>query len=411
MAMIDGHFFSTGQIFMEGLHGQVFLMEINPDTGDTLSFLQQGNVTQELAGGILPTSDGNFILFNMVSSPGNTIWLQKRTPHQEVLWDVFPQATFNNQGIGGIVELSNGDFLFTNYTCTGSCFRYGLSITRTDSAGSEIWTSLYPEETSSNTIRMAHITGDTVAISWGRNLWAELDSVAPYPPSILWYNGEAEEIGRYNFTADFKRVIFNIRKSSDGGIIGVGYVDRRSSGLGILGWVFRISPQGLLQWQRYITYQDAPESNSAFYDLTEDPDGSLVLTGRHSILPSHPDAGISRTNAWLVRLDSTGCFEPGCGSTQLITGGQEAVQQEQERRVLVFPNPTGASFSLLMEGYPQPVYPVRAKMWDMQGRLLEERTVGAPSEIWYCEDRPPGVYWIQVHTSAGQVGVAKLVKR
>lgn len=62
MAMVDGHFFSTGQIFIEGLHGQVFLMEINPDTSDTLFFLQQGNATQELAGGILPTSDGNFIL-------------------------------------------------------------------------------------------------------------------------------------------------------------------------------------------------------------------------------------------------------------------------------------------------------------------------------------------------------------
>jgi hypothetical protein len=363
----------------------------------------------------IAASDGNMILIHNLAVGNNLIWLQKWSSDMQLIWEQYPESPFPWDSATSIVEMPNGDLVFTRKTCpypTG-CSKDALTISRTDSSGNELWTRTRPDRTSSNPISVLHAGGDTLVISWARDLWEELDSIIPFPPSVLWLDGAGEEIRRYDFPADSLRYIGRIMRAHNGDIIGTGYADRRSDGLSqVSGWIFRLSPQGTLLWERYITDSESPTLSSKFNSLTEDPDGSLVLTGRHTILDSHPDAGISRTNAWLVRLDSAGCFEPGCGSIQVITSAQEPLAMPSDSpELILFPNPAGASFSLLMEGYSQPVYPVRAIMWDMQGRLLEERTVGAPSEIWYCEDRPPGVYWIQVHTSAGQVGVAKLVKR
>lgn len=411
---INNRYFVSGVITRQTLDYQVFLMEFNPDNGDSLAYMEQGGINGEYSVAAIAASDGNMVLIHNLEVGNSLIWLQKWSPDMDLIWEQYPESPFPWDSATSLVEMPNGDLVFTRKTCpypTG-CSKDALTISRTDSAGNELWTRTRPDRTSSNPISILHTGGDTLVVSWARDLWEELDSIIPFPPSVLWLDGAGEEIRRYDFPADSLRYIGRIIRARNGDILGTGYADRRSDGLSqVSGWVFRLSSQGTLLWERHIAPQNTHENTSRFHDLIENPDGSILLTGRLvDTFPNHVPRRFN-PNVWLVRLDSAGCFEPGCGSTQLITEVQEVVLTEKARNVLVFPNPAGASFSLLMEGYSQPVHPVRAKMWDMQGRLLEERTVSAPSEIWYCEDRPPGVYWIQVHTSAGQVGVAKLVKR
>ncbi|HRK81121.1 MAG TPA: T9SS type A sorting domain-containing protein [Saprospiraceae bacterium] len=415
MCRVGDRSYIAGQIYDPQNNTQGFIMEFDDDTGDSLGMIIQGGPYQELVINLTPTFDGNLLMGAYRHFSDNRIWLQKRRPDLSLVWERFLGPSFSWQGLGKIVESVDGEIVFGRRVClhpSGLCTKENLLITRTDSTGQEIWSIMHPEKADNTHPSMVAMDNGEVAVSWARDLWEELDSMIPYPPSVLWYSREGELVRRYDFASTVGRDIFNLKIASNGDIFGVGMGDRRAESMGLTGWLFRLSPQGELLWERYISDIRNSVKLQYFRDLHEEPDGSLVLVGSHNdTFPDHIPF-VNNPNVWFVRLDSTGCFEPGCGSIQVITSAQEPLAMPSgSPELILFPNPAGASFSLLMEGYSQPVYPAQAKMWDMQGRLLEERTVGAPSEIWYCEDRPPGVYWIQIHTSAGQAGVAKLVKR
>ncbi|MBX2930094.1 MAG: T9SS type A sorting domain-containing protein [Saprospiraceae bacterium] len=201
-----------------------------------------------------------------------------------------------------------------------------------------------------------------------------------------------------------------MRRAANGDLIGMGYVRLSSQGLGTCGWIFRISPQGELRWQRTIADLRSRIKSSYFYDVAEDPDGMLVFTGLYQDTFSNHTPWINNPNVWLVKLDSMGCLEPGCGEVQIVTSTRELVTPSVEKPVLIAsPNPAHDFFHLSLAGFAHPVFPLRVRLWDMQGRLVQSTEAQEYPVSIQSRQLPPGMYLAQVQTAAGQTGVVKVV--
>lgn len=417
IATVEGRYFLTGQIFRPGMDFQVYLMEFDPGSGDSLKYMELGTPEREFGRGVIPTSDGNLLMLNFRTYANERVWLQKWTPDMVLLWEQFVGPSYFWHSVQRITEMDNGDFIFSRLLCIPngqSCHYDNFAITRTDSTGNELWTYTFPQNLGSSITLPALIKldNDEVAVSWARNLWLEIDSIIPYPPSVLWFDGEGELIRRYDFNSDLYRKLLNFRRTANGDIVGMGHIRLNSEGLGTCGWVFRLSPQGELLWERYIADLRSPLKSAIFFDMTEDHDGSLVLTGLYQdTFPNHVPA-LNNPNVWLVRLDSTGCLEPGCGAVQIVTSAQEIFAPVAEQpRVIAAPNPADAFFALHLPGFAQPVFPLQVRLWDVHGRQVQAFTAQEYPVFVRTDHLPPGMYVAQVRTAAGQMGVAKVVVR
>ncbi|MBX2929812.1 MAG: T9SS type A sorting domain-containing protein [Saprospiraceae bacterium] len=413
MAYIGNRHFMSGGIIIPGNDRQVFLMEFDPMSGDSLSFLIQGPPGPDFTGGLTVASDGNLIMYNSRSFSSEKVWLQKWTPDMELLWERFLGPDFTHQGVRSMIELSGGDLLLPRVSCdntAGICDEHDLTLTRTDSIGNPLWTRTHSESIWGAHTIVVEADEELIVATWARDLWYELDSLIPFPPSVLWFDGEGELVNRYDFPADIFREIFNIRRAANGDLIGMGYIDQRAQELGYCGWIFRMSAQGEMRWQRYIADIRSPMKSSIFYDVVEEPDGMLVFTGLYQdTFPNHTPA-VNNPNVWLVKLDSMGCLEPGCGEVQIVTSTRELVSPSVEKPALIAsPNPAHDFFHLSLAGFAHPIFPLRVRLWDMQGRLVQSTEAQEYPVSIQSRQLPPGMYLAQVQTAAGQTGVVKVV--
>jgi hypothetical protein len=168
-------------------------------------------------------------------------------------------------------------------------------------------------------------------VSWQRFHWT------PYSfdqLSLTWLDSLGN-ITKQQFLPDF--VTFDINdliKTKAGTIVGVGSIDVNTiPGLGrIAGWVFEMTQDGEMLWERYIQDLSLPDKISWFSNVIENDSGGITISG--SILtPVGYDI-------WLLQLDSMGCFEPGCtGEVQVVGGVYSSTPEPKRMELKLYPNP------------------------------------------------------------------------
>ena len=153
-------------------------------------------------------------------------------------------------------------------------------------------------------------------------------------PQTLIINGLSGETGEIVWSYPFIRqrwsvsYVRNLVAAENGDLIGMGYIDElpepnplpETNGLLLIGWIFRMSADGELKWQRYIYDDRSPlYFPSLFYNATELPNGDLAFVGVYEDTFPNQDPFINDPNVWLVRTDSNGCLTPNCGDLQIVT--------------------------------------------------------------------------------------------
>jgi len=418
IVIASNRYYITGAMSSESQEFQLFLMEFDPATGDSLWTTVRGEQYRDFTRAAVASSDTTLALINFKQISNNQfrIVLEQLDLEGNVFWESVFGQQYSYINPQSLAKLSNGDLLLTYSTCSipnasslCSAEGYDLTMTRTDAEGNEIWTHNYPVSVWNVSSQVLAVDDGGFVVSWARDFWFELDSLIAFPPSVLWFNAQGELTNSYYFPSnDHQRVLINLYRASNGDIIGAGRAHLGDEDLGLTGWIFRLSPQGELLWERNIADLRLPAKRSWFNDVIEMPDGSLVFVGLISDTFPNNIPVATNTNVWVVKLDSDGCLEPDCGTYQVITSTTAEVVPTGSPELRIYPNPTRGAFQVSMEGFQQPLYPAVVALRDMNGRLVRQVEQSGNADIDIA-GLPAGIYVVQVRTAAGQVGAARVV--
>lgn len=384
-----------------------------------------GTIERDIPTRLLPASENHIMAFHsrtLSTSPLRIIVeLIKLNEVGEIIWrtDIGIEDSYNTAF--NHLALPNGDHL-TFYAacepdtdCQSWLVGYGLYATKVNSSGDQLWT----QELRRGDFLRWHGTdpllldNGLIALNWIDDVVEVAPFDVRFQDMLLWIDQEGEIVNEYFFPRDRVRDIYSMTKAANGDIIGAGSINMADLELGSGGYVFRMSPEGELLWERFLADVRYPLDQHFFNDVIEAEDGGIVLTGMFQDSFPNINPSPNNPNVWLVKLDSTGCLEPGCGTFQVmgaVVSTEEApVAATPELRM--YPNPTATFAHLRWSDEAEVTYPLEVQVYDLAGRPVLARTFAASPSVVQCADWPAGYYVVQVRDRQGRQWVERLVVR
>ncbi len=215
----------------------------------------------------------------------------------------------------------------------------------------------------------------------------------------------------YNKAAPLK----NIKKlitAKNGDIIGAGYY-RDHQKKRDWAWLFRYNSSGKLLWEKIYEDKNFTSEDDYFLDIKEAENGDIVCVGEFWDIDGEWN---NATYTWLLRVDSNGCFEPGCGVTDSIhliqvtsdyvTSTNEVISEfSYDNGIIIYPNPA--------LDYIKVVLPNDRKIhkWEVLDHEGEKIIAGNGENINKIDisTLKSGLYYLEVIDDKGRSVVGKFV--
>ncbi|HZV71740.1 MAG TPA: hypothetical protein VFG10_19455 [Saprospiraceae bacterium] len=164
-----------------------------------------------------------------------------------------------------------------------------------------------------------------IPTSSGGAIMTRSASINYYPyevPVIYRFDSLGNEMWKYKFQPEEYSAIYRLMIAKNGDILGVGvnesqpYIDTSFEISRLFGgWIFRISAQGELKWNRIIgDFRFPGPGFGELLDISETEDGNFLVVGSvqdtlRGITPPY-----LTWDVWMLYIDSTGCLVPGCNT-------------------------------------------------------------------------------------------------
>ncbi len=319
------------------------------------TYLDQMNVAAQR---LLDVGDGLVLGARRYWNNNSNSFVQKLSYDGIVQWTTtFPAEL--KLGASGIMKLDNGNYLFagSRYNIQGSEEQPVLKEINAET-GVVLWTKLYLE---------------------------------------------ADELHR----------LYNMKKLSDGGYLGVGECwvdiipDSVNGPADNVAYIMKLDSEFNLLWKRnYIPDGYAEISPSSAHcqlnDFVENEDGTITALGRVYMYTGDGPQGGYIQDSYILKVDSMGCLVSGCE-----VGIQEF---EAYNDLILYPNPAHDQFILETGTYFN--QPASIVIFDAQGRLVmtESWPAGEKRKQMSVENLENGVYLVVVETTAGRVMIKRILK-
>lgn len=406
------------------LNFQLFFIMVQNDTGDTLWVRQIG--AEHLEEGVtkmIQTTGGQFSMtgesFPVDNSQRSKVLLLKiDSLGNQTFRKEYTSDNSKNHHAFSLAQTTDGGYLLLAYRSYNGPYPGGfgnenkidLVLIKTNAQGTQQWMKIFePAEWK----QILLYGSDMQMLTDGNFLVSGLKSYAAYLPGysyfakylLMKFNPQGEIIDSISLPGNYYFFrITRLKPSADGNFWAIG-AERDSFATGQTGLIMKITPGLQVLWKR--EYRVSPPESLAheiFYEGVMMPDQGFVLCGR----AFGPLEDSTNQNAWIIRVDSLGCMEPGCDT--VFTDTQDP-PQEPDVGILLSPNPTSGEVRLALADPDAMLLGVR--LLDMQGRVLEDvqfrREAGWRECVLSLAGQPAGVYLVQARTSRGWA-VRKVVK-
>lgn len=161
----------------------------------------------------------------------------------------------------------------------------------------------------------------------------------------------------------YYKYIYTLRTFDDGSIVAVGGIVVDDT-YNVHGYIVKLDSNGTVLWERDYTYNSG--SDHYLYDFQKLPDGGYACSG----MGADTIDGVMQSMCWLLRLDSMGCLEPGCGEVAINN-----FTTQEEVLIQLYPNPMHhqASIAIHVPTNLQVVagQTLECDIVDMQGRVVD----------------------------------------
>jgi len=255
-------------------------------------------------------------------------------------------------------------------------------LIKTDVEGNLIWQKLYND-----------IAG-IMTINTFENVNFILTGINPSQPNtngrIIEINNNGERINTHHFTFEESLDFYRSSQISDGNIVTVGLsnINPNAHNCGI---IQKSTSNGETLWRHRHSYN---EFNSYFIDFKETDDSGFIIIGSAREVETGQDA-------WLLKLDSNGCLEPGC----LEVGIEET---ELEIGITIYPNPTQDRLFIKTETSQKK--PLKFSLYNLQGKLIIQESLVAEYESFDLSNLSTGVYLVHIIDNNGKKVSRKIIK-
>jgi hypothetical protein len=341
---------------------------------------------------IFPAPDGGFLI-------GGRIWFYSsetgifideqvlviRTDSMgEELWRKTYGSPVLRERVLGIAPTNDGGFLLAGYSRVPSSNNGQGLIIKIDHSGNQQWLKTYGLNAywesfhrisllqDGNFIIVGQLNNNTSNPQFGKQ-WHWIVKIAPNG-HILWQRiyGESR-VGTW---------LWDFVELPDGNVVAAGATKNIPTN-SQAGFIMKITADGDSLWAH--TYDRHPGYIDLFYSINTTLDGGFVLTG----FARRPDG--SSQDAWILKVDSLGCSEPGCIE---ITSTEEPEGPPEEESFRLWPNPASDFFWV---EWPRPLPAGRhfIIVFDSAGRQILRRELPAGDSALELEvgGLAPGVYW------------------
>jgi hypothetical protein len=167
------------------------------------------------------------------------------------------------------------------------------------------------------------------------------------------------------------------------------------------GWMVKMDENGNEIWNKLYTTSHPEIYDDYLYKVIPMPDGGFTAAGSTFAQDTN---GYWTQHAWLLRVDSNGCYDAACSEYTAI----KPVEAPKES-INVFPNPTPGPIHLIKTS-PFPKGTV-VTLSDAAGRVLKtlESPAGKTQQVYQLRGSLlPGVYFIKIYMD-GTVQEKKVV--
>ncbi len=206
----------------------------------------------------------------------------------------------------------------------------------------------------------------------------------------------------YPTTGTQSRYILRLKCLSNGDILGSGQFGDLNQSTDIYGapWLFRMSPEGELLWERAYIEIDSNTMQArvgSFFDFVELENGDLLAVGN---LKYDDD------DMLIMRVDSNGCLYPDdCNLINVITAAE--IPPITQNKFNVYPNPAS---TILHIQIPDFFGKFNYSIYNSTGQCKISGSITSNTSDVHVDDLPTGLYFLTVHKIGKLIGTKRFVK-
>ncbi|RLD88593.1 MAG: hypothetical protein DRJ02_03580 [Bacteroidetes bacterium] len=280
----------------------------NDTTFGILQLKKEYNNRLIMTGVRLPKNDPSSVWLMETDSLGNKLWERFYGEGEEYF-----------QG-HSVVQTNDGGFVIgaAKFEIHATGGYLDPLIIKTDSLGNEEW-RVNPgnPDVDDNKVMVALAQDGNIIAGTnygtdqsGDNRWAVVKIMKIKPDgTVLWDKNYLEP--------QYDNFLLNTIVLSNGNILVNGGRDTHYLGEEYpaqMGWILCTDSMGTQLWYREYALLTGHNSFNDLYDVRETSDGGLIGVGKVS--PSVPDTGTA--DIWVMKMDSTGCLYAGCDTTVVV---------------------------------------------------------------------------------------------
>ncbi|MDO8969577.1 MAG: T9SS type A sorting domain-containing protein, partial [Saprospiraceae bacterium] len=213
------------------------------------------------------------------------------------------------------------------------------------------------------------------------------------PPTLFYLSMAGQIQDSLVFENQSNKEIDDLEPLWEKGLVGCGsnYIDYITSPMPIPGgWVFRVDENKEVLWDR--TYTDTTFQGEVFklQSIAPTSDGGYIAVGTID----NNMTGVRESHNWILKLDSLGCLQSGCGETNYITGTTETTFLKGEN-ILVYPNPANSYVNIQLPA-DYPLKNLSAFLVSNTGKTIKKVVVNATETHLTLPEIGAGIYYLMI---------------
>ncbi len=243
----------------------------------------------------------------------------------------------NNQTLSRtVIQTTDLQTVFSYSACPSSCFlEVTGGVASVDTIGNLNWNVAFPFSFVPDRPNIIQTDASTLVANWHSE--TTLPNHVLNPPTLFYLNLSGQTQDQYVFENQSYKSITDLEPDLNKGIIGCGsnYIDYLTSSNPVPGgWVFRMGEGINLLWERTYTDTTYQGRTGGLQSITRTRDGGYIAVG----YVINKMTGVLESHNWIIKLDSLGCLQEGCGETNYITEST-APTFIKGLGIKIFPNP------------------------------------------------------------------------
>lgn len=310
--------------------------------GNIIWSREYGNPTQDELGPTFTfTSDNHIVLCgirmpNTAGIPLQVVYLVKTDLDGNLVAE-YSYGFQNDQSLGRtVIETTDRQMIFSYGACPVSCFvEFTAGVASVDTLGNLNWNLAFPFAFQPDRPHVIQTDSQTLVANWHTH--TALPNHDLEPPTLFYLNRSGQIQSQLVLENQSLKAIDDLAPLWGKGLVGSGsnyphYLTDPNPDPA--GWVFRVNENRELLWDR--TYTDTAFQGKAFglQSIVPTSDGGYIAVGT---IANHM-TGVFESHNWILKLDSMGCLQPGCGEINYVTTTEEVVFLKG-KNIKVYPNP------------------------------------------------------------------------